>query len=337
MRGSLLKRPITELCTQLSKNGLSIEKKNGCIFTDGKIEAGRYTFNGNISSQYITGLIMALPLLNGESIIYIKGKLESEPYVDMTVQIVSEYGIKIYSDKTKNGTIYYIPGNQEYIERKKLKKEYEGDWSAASMWLAMAYITKKFYNKDINIMGISPKSVQGDKRIANIFKSLECTLEKNFSSLKLSVDSSSEISITEDGTIEIDASDIPDAVPSIALFASAGYAQIRVINASRLRLKECNRLSGIYEIIHSVGGIISETDDGFLISGSKGKLLSGCNKTLKTYGDHRMVMLAVFMSIITEIPLIVEGENSVKKSYPNFINDIKNLGGEIWQMPSETE
>ena len=186
------------------------------IWTEGKLEAGIYRLPGNISSQYVTGLLMALPLCEGNSRIEIDGVLQSRPYVDMTLDVLKKSGIEIYEGES----FFEVRGKQRYNLPEKYIDDIEGDWSNAAFWLVMDAVSEG----NITCTGLNPDSAQGDKRIAD-YLNITCS----------------------DKEIDIDVSDIPDLVPVLCVLASARKkgAVTNIVNAQRLRFKESDRLKAV--------------------------------------------------------------------------------------------
>lgn len=309
MRGRLPNRPLSPLYEELINHGASISEQGTVpLKTKGVIKSGTYTLPANISSQYISGLLFALPLLDGDSEIILTNKIESKSYIDMTVDVLKIYGIKI--DWRDN--IINIPGNQKYISPSEIIVE--GDWSNIAFWLCAGALNKK----EISCYNLNYKSLQGDKEVVNILKNMgidiiyegndTITLKNN--SLK--------------GTT-IDANNIPDLVPILALVASVSDGCTNIINASRLRLKESDRIESVVDTLCKLGADIEETEEGMIIYG-KEKLQGG---EVDSYNDHRIAMMASIAALVCKNPVIVNNAQAVNKSYSKFYEDYKELGGYI--------
>lgn len=283
-KGRLPERPFEELTAQLRNHGVSVDSDKLPMNTIGNLTSGEYHIAGNISSQYLTGLLYALPLLDGESKIILTSPLNSSAYVNMTLDTLSQFGVKI--DVKDN---IYTVKPQKYISPGEITAE--GDWSSAAFWVVANKICS-----GININGMNMASRQGDMQI---IKLLDQT--------------------------EIDASQIPDLVPILAILAASRTGKTVINGAARLRLKESNRLLAMTECINSLGGHAEETPDGMIINGT-GSLNGG---SVDGFGDHRVVMSAAIASCICENEVEIIGAESVKKSYPAFFEDFKSLGGII--------
>lgn len=292
-QGRLPERPITPYLRELTKKGINFEYSNTMPFTvSGKLESGRFELEGNISSQFITGLMFALPLLDGDSEIIMTSRLESKPYADMTVSCLKDFGVVI--TETKNG--YFIKGNQKYIPS---DIAVEGDYSQAAFF----YVANAL-GSHITINNLSADSSQGDKKIVEIINGL-CYNNNE----------------SPDG-FNIDASDIPDLVPILAVLGTFCSGKSTVFNAARLKIKESDRLSATAEALNALGGKITPTDDGLIIEHSE-----LCGGTADSAGDHRIAMSAAIAATVCRKPVIIKNAESVEKSYPDFFSDYINLGG----------
>lgn len=298
---SLVSRPIWPLYDELVSHGCEISNiGNLPIHIKGKLKGGAYQIPGSISSQYITALLMALPLAEENSTLEVMGRLESEPYVDMTLQVLKESGIVI----RKNGAVYEIPGGQKYI----LSDDHpiEGDWSNAAFWFSV----KPFVDGKIDVTGLDKDSVQGDKEIEEIVSKMYLA--------------------SDEYRMTIDVSNIPDLVPAIAVAAAGSDKEVDIINAQRLRLKESDRINSVIETINQLGGQAWDTDTGLAIRGCNfargGRLLGG---RVDSFGDHRIAMMAAALSSICKDSVIILNPEVVTKSYPTFFDDFERLGGTV--------
>lgn len=306
LHGRLPERPMDSLFDVLEAKGIRISGKGtDKVSVSGTLAPGRFTIPGNISSQFISGLIFALPLLNDESVIEITGGIESKNYVDITIAAVREFGIKLYEEKNQ----IRIPGNQKYISPGELSVE--GDWSNAAFWLCASALS----GRPITCKGLNINSLQGDKKILNI-------LENFGVSIKTGENDITVIPGQLHG-VTIDASQVPDLVPAIAAVAACAEGTSKIVNAERLRIKESDRLKSITATLSALGADISETADGLVINGRK-KLSGG---KVDSWGDHRIAMMAAIASAVCEKPVTIENAQAVKKSYPAFFDDFKILGG----------
>lgn len=289
--GRLPKRPITELCTTLKANGALLAQTTTDYLplkVEQKLKNADFTLPGNVSSQYISGLLFASAVLGGGRI-NLTSTLESASYVDITRNVLQTFGIKTVF---KNDC-FIIEENQKFVSPQNYSVE--GDWSCSAFWLC-----SNFMGSNIKVNGLNSSSPQGDKAIVEILKKFE-----------------------QDGECSIDCSNIPDLVPPLAIAACARKSVTHFINASRLRLKESDRIETVSELVLKLGGKTSTTEDSLSIFGT-GSLKGG---TILAHNDHRIVMAAAIASTIAENPIIIEGAEAVQKSYPSFFYDFNKLGG----------
>jgi len=302
-RGRLPERPIDEYLKVLPKHGVKCISEGGLpLSIEGKLTSGKYEVAGNISSQYISGLLMALPLLDGDSEIVLTTELQSKPYVDMTIKVMEDFGVTV--KETENG--YFVKGNQKYKKRDYIV---EGDWSQAAFFLA-AGVT----NGDITLKGLDMNSSQGDKEIVNILKSFGADIEigENYIRAKKS---------NLKGT-NINVSNIPDTVPSLAVVAACSEGTTIISGAERLRYKESDRIESVVSNLRSLGIEVEEKQDGMIIKGGK---LKGGN--LEGYNDHRIVMAFSVAALNAENETTITEAQSINKTYPDFFKDYNLLGG----------
>lgn len=298
-KGRLPQRPITIYTRELSKNGISFEYSGTMPFqVSGKLKSGKYEIEGNVSSQFITGLLLALPLCSGDSEIVLTSVLESEPYVDITINCLEDFGIEI--KRTDNG--YFIRGNQEY---KAADYTVEADFSQAAFFIAANAV-----GNDIKIenLPVPSKSAQGDKKIIEIAERI-CYNRKT--------------GVFD--PIMINAADIPDLVPILSVLCSLSGSMTYITNAERLKLKESDRLESTADMIISLGGKIKKTDSGLIITPVK----NFTGGTVDSFNDHRIAMAAAIAATAAKGKVIIKGFDSIKKSYPDFLSDYQKLGGNV--------
>ena len=292
-KGRLPNRPMEPLFDNLKSHGVCVLPSENGIFTlSGKLQSGQYTLPGNVSSQYISGLMFALPLLGNDSKITVTSPLESSSYVDMTIDMLMKFGIKI--NRVKDG--YYISGDQKY---KPASISIEGDYSSAAFWLTAATL-----GNNITVSGLSPQSIQGDKAIIDILNKLSHNDHLN--------------------EISIDAGQIPDLVPILAVAGAYTSGKTKIYNASRLKIKESDRLTATADGLRRLGVDITANNDGLEIYG--GTPLNGGE--VDSYNDHRIAMAMTIAAIGAKDSVKIKGSECVNKSYPNFYKDFKELGGE---------
>lgn len=294
--GRLPKRPITPYLETLPEHGVSFDYHNTMPFSvSGGLTAGRYEIRGDISSQFITGLLLALPLLEGDSEIAITTALESKPYIDITIGAMKEFGVSV----EQNGNSFLIKGNQEYKPRELAA---EGDYSQAAFFEAANAL-----GAEIEISGLNVNSYQGDKKIVEITKEIVYNKRSGF---------------------DIDVSDIPDLVPILAVLGCFLEGKSYIRNAARLRIKECDRLHAMAVSLNACGGKVTESEDELIIEGV-GSLSGG---EVPDFNDHRIPMAMSIAAMRSDKPIIIRGAQSVAKSYPDYWEVYKSLGGRFKEI-----
>jgi 3-phosphoshikimate 1-carboxyvinyltransferase len=279
----------------------------------GRLKGGRFTLPGNVSSQFISGLLLALPLLYEDSVIEITGDIESKDYIAMTLSALRLFGINIEF----RGNNLYVNGGIKYISPGIVTVE--GDWSNAAFWLCAGAIGKH----GVKCTGLDISSSQGDKAIYEILTQFGAQVTVS--------DNSVTVSGSELYGTELDVKDIPDLVPALAVVASAAKGKTIIKNASRLRIKESDRLYAVTNALSALGADIAETGDGLIVTGQK-RLKGG---RTDSFGDHRIAMMASIASVVCDNPVIIENAGSVKKSYPNTTN-IRIVGNDVYNCGHDT-
>ncbi|MEY8419320.1 3-phosphoshikimate 1-carboxyvinyltransferase [Oscillospiraceae bacterium 44-5] len=291
-RGRLMDRPQKPYFDIFDEKGIFYEQKDGALTVKGELKPGEYRLPGNVSSQFVTGLLYALPLLEGESRIVLTSPLESRGYVDMTLDVLDRFGVRV--EVLEDG--FLVPGDQVFQAR---DFTIEADWSQAAFWLAAGLL-----GNPVLTVGLSDQSTQGDRVIDEHFASFAWGTGR---------------------TVEIDVSDCPDLLPPLAVMAAFHDGTTRLTNAARLRLKESDRLATITKMLTALGGQVEEGPDWLAIPGTrflKGGTVDGAN-------DHRIVMAAAIAATRCTGPVTILGAEAVNKSYPRFWEEYKRLGGEF--------
>ena len=366
--GRLPDRPMEPFLRALSACGCQVEGRNPKRL-HGRLQGGTFLLPGDISSQYVTGLLMAMPLAEDGSTIIVEGTLQSRPYIDLTLEILAKAGIQVKETGEENRTVFAVPGRQSYQLPPEELEQIEGDWSNGAFWIVMDRMLRRNAEEDpasaarderneddgremIRCVGLDPHSRQGDKAILTVMKQMQSAdslLRKSRpdcprtagsrhggcrSVVSASDPSGMDISpVGRSGFVEIDASDIPDLVPIIAAFACGRPkgALTHIAKAGRLRLKESDRLRSVTETLQALGGDIAEEPDGLMIRGS-GFLTGG---EVSSFGDHRIVMMAAAAACITEGEILIRGAEAVSKSYPGFFEEYRKLGGQWKEIEKE--
>ena len=302
--GRLPQRPIGIFTDALPKAGVNCKTGGGLPFEiSGQLQSGRFEIPGNVSSQFITGLLFALPLLEGDSDIVLTSPIESVGYINMTIYTMSKFGVKI--ETTDYG--WYIKGSQSYTPSDYTT---DGDWSQAAFFMVSGAI-----GESVTVNGVNRDSAQGDKKIAEILA--------QFGAEVIQTDTSVTVKSKKMHSIKIDASQIPDLVPVLAVCATFAEGTTKIINAERLRIKECDRLKASADLINALGGRVKELADGLEITGVdklNGGTVDGCN-------DHRIVMSAGVCAANAEDDIESTFAFSINKSYPDFYIDYNSIGG----------
>lgn len=300
--GRLPQRPFQVICDALRQNGVNCSSNTLPITVSGKLKAGEFVLPGDISSQYISGLLLALSIVQGESKITLTTPLQSAAYVDMTVNELTAFGADI--TKVKDG--YKISGKKTLTSK---TRTIEGDWSQAAFFLVSGAVSGS-----ITVKGLNDASLQGDKEIINLLKRFGADISIHGDEIK--------VRRSELIGIDIDASQIPDLVPILAVAATFAKGKTTITGAERLRIKESDRLKETVMRLNAFGIRATETDDGMVIEGGK-----PCSSTISSAGDHRIVMAFSVMASAANGETIIEGAEAINKSYPEFFNDFNLLGG----------
>ena len=289
--GRLMERPQQPYFDIFDEKGIFYGQTDGVLTVRGTLTPGVYRLPGNVSSQFVTGLLYALPLLPGDSTIEITTPLESGGYVDMTLDMLEKFGISV---QNKNYAVFHIPGNQVYQGR---DITVEGDWSQAGFWYSA-----NFLDNQVAIQGLNADSTQGDRVVASLYWKL-----------------------AKPGDTDIDVSGCPDLLPPLAVMAAVRSGTTRFVNAARLRMKESDRLATTAAALNALGGRAEEGPDTLTVHGVSafsGGTVDGAN-------DHRIVMAAAIAATRSSAPVTILDAGAVRKSYPSFWEDYQHLGGDV--------
>ncbi len=298
--GRLIERPLDTYYRIFDEQGIAYTNDNGKLplKVAGNLKSSNFNIEGDISSQFISGLLFSLPLLNGDSKITITSELESKGYVDLTIDMLNKFGVNIVNNNYKE---FIVKGNSRYDST---NYEVEADYSQGAFFLVA-----KALGNDVNSIGLNEDSIQGDKEIVNIIN---------------------EIKNSNSNELTIDASQIPDLVPILAVLSSLLDGKtVNITNAKRLRIKESDRLNAITTQLNLLGADLTELDDGIIIKGKK--MLKG-GATVNSFNDHRIAMSLAIAATKCEEEIVLEGFEAVKKSYPSFWDDYQTLGGQISEL-----
>ncbi len=306
--GKLIERSLVPYYNIFEKQGIAFMTDGGKlpIHINGRLMPGEFQLEGNISSQFISGLMFALPLLEGDSKIKVTTELESRPYIDLTIRALEEFSIHIenYDYRT-----FIIKGKQKY---RATDYTVEGDFSQASFWLAAGVL-----GSDVVCKGLDMDSLQGDRSVVDIIGKMGGRIAAEGNKVRA-------LPSHTKGTV-IDASQCPDLVPILAVLGALSEGRTEIVKAGRLRFKESDRLKAVSSELGKLGAHIIEKQDGLVIDGRK-SLQGG---RVDCWNDHRIAMALAIAAIKCEEPVVVSNAASVRKSYPDFWEHYKALGGNI--------
>jgi len=302
-KGKLFKRPLSPYFENFDKYQIKYSYINeNEILLDGELKSVEYEIDGDISSQFITGLLFSLPLLSGNSKIIIRGKLESSSYIDITLDCLNKFRIKIINNSYKE---FIIKGNQTY---KSGNYQVEADYSQGAFFLVANSI-----GSNIKINGLNSNSLQGDKKIVDFISKID-NWNKN-------------------EKLILDGSETPDIIPILSLKACISKKEIEIVNIARLRIKESDRLKAIAQELPKLCFDLIEKEESILINSRKNfnKISNSTPVSLASHSDHRIAMMLAIASTCYEGEIILDDLDCVKKSYPNFWEVFLSLGGKIYE------
>ncbi len=304
---SLLKRNMKPILECLSKHNASFKyEKDNSFIIQGPIKSGIYKIDSSISSQFISGLLFALPILKEKSTICVKSESVSNPYIDMTIEMLKNFNIKI---EQKDYKYFIINKSQKYTPS---DIEIEGDFSQASFFLVAGAINSK-----IAIKGLNKLSKQGDKIIIEILKEVGANI---FFKDNILYCSHSNLK-----PFEFDAKNNPDLVPILSILAHFCYKESSIKNINRLKQKESDRVYAIKSMLENIGSSVKIKDDQIKIINIHNKN----NKHIDTFNDHRIAMAASIFGLFATNPITLNNYLCVNKSYPTFFKDYKSIGGKF--------
>ena len=308
MAGRLPERPMAPLDAELTQKGIRLWRPSPDVLCcQGQLQGGDFAIPGDISSQYITGLLLALPLLAEDSRLTVHAPIESEDYIEMTREVLASFGAAPAQTENcyqiRGGTVFQSPGTADA----------EGDWSNAAFWVVAGAMP----GGRIRLRGLNKNSRQGDKAVCDIVEQMGAVVQWEGDAITIS-----------EGTrrgVEIDAAAIPDVIPVLTALAAVSEGVTLIRNAARLRLKESDRLTATAETLNTLGADVTELPDGLEIKGVP-SLKGG---TVDSWGDHRIAMTAGIASAACTEPVTITGAEAVRKSYPQFWDELEQLGKRI--------
>ena len=311
----LAKRPIEPLLDSLKQLSVKVHsekvgRKVSICVEGGGIRGGRTSMPGDVSSQFVSGLMFACPLANGDTQLTLTSLLESKSYVLMTENVLSKHGIKV--DISEDFKRLKIPAKQTY---RPVDERVPGDFSSAAFLLAAAAITKS----EVHVKNLDYGTIQGDKAIMRILKQMGVNGKV----------CENEVEIGGNGellnSIDVDASDIPDLVPVCTALACYAKGTSKIHDAERLRLKESDRLTALYTELRKMGADITMDESSLTVNGP-------CNlhgAIIDSHNDHRIAMACAVAALRAEGETVIRDAECVRKSYPLFFNDLRRIGVEV--------
>ena len=309
-QGRLAARPLSPLYEELCAHGAELSAQGAFpLHVGGALRGGAFEIAGNVSSQFISGLLLAAPLLSDGVSARVTAPVESRSYIDLTIDALAAFGAQVRVGEVPDATVFAVDAGSKLTSPGT--HAVEGDWSNAAFWLAAGALS----DTGVAVSGLNAQSSQGDRVIARQLASLGAELSWDGDTLT-----------ARTGALRgavIDVADCPDLVPPIAAVASCAHGTTRIVNAGRLRLKESDRLVTVSEGLAALGAHIEIDGDSLIIEG-RGRLDGGC---VDAAGDHRIAMMAAVAAIRCDAPVAITGAQCVAKSYPDFFADYARLGG----------
>lgn len=291
--GRLMQRPLEPYRDLFREKGVLYEQTAERLVVRGRLTPGEYRLTGSVSSQFVTGLLFALPLLDGASVIRLTAPLESAAYVDMTLDVLRQCGVAV---RRPDAETFAVPGGQRYQAD---GLSVEADWSQAAFWYAANFLGNR-----VDILGLNPASVQGDRVITAWYQAMG-----------------------RPGALEIDLSGVPDLLPPLAAMAVGRTGETNFVKAGRLRMKESDRLESVVRLLRAFGVDAEAGPDWLTVRG--GLPASDAPVTADGCHDHRIVMAAAVLASVCPTPVTIRGAEAVNKSYPSFFTDYQQLGGSV--------
>ena len=305
-KGRLMQRPLSIYERLFEAWNVPLIRKNDSLVVQGKVQSGEIHLRADVSSQFISGLLFALPLLSEDSKLVMEGPFESKSYVDLTVQMMRLFGIEISFNQNE----IYIKGNQRY---KNTDVKVEADYSQLAFFASLGVLSDS-----ITASGLDADSLQGDRAIVSIIEQMGALIQRKddkiiFKPNKLKAS-------------EIDLADCPDLGPALMMLATFASGTTKIINAGRLRIKESDRIEAMETELRKCGAEIYSTEDTIWI---KGKTNWKITEILYGHNDHRIVMALAIGIIASRQEAVIDGAEAISKSYPGFFDDLKQLGVDV--------
>jgi 3-phosphoshikimate 1-carboxyvinyltransferase len=300
---SLLRRPVGDLTIALERMGAHCVSKQGYppVHVRGPIKGGSVEISGNATSQYLSSILLAAPLAHAPVQVHVIGRLESKPYVQMTLDMQKRFGVHV--EASKDLTEFHVHG-QTYCPS---KVQIEGDWSSAAPLLAGAVIS----GEKVRIVGLDDKSLQADRYLLDVLKQMRARVSQDSGSVTAE---ESQVAATD-----IDVSDCPDLFPVMCVLCASAEGTSTITGIRRLRIKESNRVQAMSDGLNEMGITTEESEDSFTINGGKPR-----KAVINPHRDHRIAMALAVLGLRSEETTILDAE-CVEKSYPSFWSDLQSL------------
>ena len=313
--GRLPSRPMLPLMTALESHNIAFDNKKLPFVSVGKLRGGEFTVPGNISSQFISGILLALPLTEDGGSVNVTDGLQSRGYVDMTVRTMNKFGVECGKDGEDH---YFVKSGSKYVSPGIYRVE--GDWSGAAFYLVAGAISG-----DVTVSGLDVDSAQADRVILDVLREFGADVTCEGENVRVRT-------ATAPKPFSVDVSDCPDLFPILAVLACRAHGVSRLYNASRLRLKESDRIATTAAMLRALSVDVEETEDSLVIHGNgsvKGGAVSGA-------GDHRIIMSAAIASLMCgsqgNPSIMITDAEAISKSYPSFFRDLLACGGQYFAV-----
>ena len=308
-RGRLMERPQSVYETLYREQNLHFEQANGQLTVAGSLRSGEYTLAGNVSSQFISGLLFALPLLAGDSTLHLIPPVESRSYIEMTRAAQAAFGV---TSHWLDDTTLCIPGGQQYHPRDYIV---EGDYSQAAFLAVLGAV-----KGGITLTGLAAETLQGDAAILDILRRCGAKFTRTEAGL-----------VFEQAPlhgVDINLADCPDLGPVLMVLGLLCEGTTVIRNAERLRIKESDRIAAMEAELRACGGVLSSEGGTITVQGCKPRLHAP-EAPLSGHNDHRVVMSLTVLALAADIPLTINEAEAVQKSWPHFFDALKPLGVEV--------
>ena len=308
-RGRLMERPQSVYETLYREQNLHFEQANGQLTVAGSLRSGEYTLAGNVSSQFISGLLFTLPLLAGDSTLHLIPPVESRSYIEMTRAAQAAFGV---TSHWLDDTTLCIPGGQQYHPRDYIV---EGDYSQAAFLAVLGAV-----KGGITLTGLAAETLQGDAAILDILRRCGAKFTRTEAGL-----------VFEQAPlhgVDIDLADCPDLGPVLMVLGLLCEGTTVIRNAERLRIKESDRIAAMEAELRACGGVLSSEGGTITVQGCKPRLHAP-EAPLSGHNDHRVVMSLTVLALAADIPLAINEAEAVQKSWPHFFDALKPLGVEV--------